>query len=317
MICNDIKIFSQNIWKNNLIINTILEVNANFDIIFIQEPSWSTICSISSSWNYEGKSLVGIINYPNWLTFARTSESENDFPRVVIYINIRLSSFCFSLHKDVINHRDILLVSFFNNNDIFWLMNIYSDSFYSVLKYLKNTEASIQNLLIMTGDFNIQDSLWNSSFLHYFSISDNLLIIANSFNLDLSIPTNQVSTRYSNNVNDSNLVIDLMFLYNSSNELDNHLIHLEWHLILDHAPLTIIIPIIKESVNLTKHLIIKDNKEKAPFIKNITTSIRNLNISNLSDIASLDRAVNDFANMVKSAWEKNLKIINITKYSKS
>ena len=39
MICNDIKIFSQNIWKNNLIINTILEVNANFDIIFIQELS--------------------------------------------------------------------------------------------------------------------------------------------------------------------------------------------------------------------------------------------------------------------------------------
>jgi len=90
-------------------VNIIFEVNTNFDIIFIQELSWSTICSLSSSQNYEGESLVGIINYPNWLTFARTSESKNDFPRVVIYVNIRLSSFCFSLCKDVINYRDILL----------------------------------------------------------------------------------------------------------------------------------------------------------------------------------------------------------------
>jgi len=140
-------------------VNTILKVNANFDIIFIQELSWSITHSIPSSWNCEGETLVGVVNYSNWLTFTRISEFKDDFPRVIIYINIRLSSFCFSLCKDVINHRDILLVSFFNNNDIFWLMNVYSDSSHFALKYLKDTEASIQNLLIMTGDFNIWDSL--------------------------------------------------------------------------------------------------------------------------------------------------------------
>ena len=135
--------------------NTILEVNFNYDIIFIQELSWYTICSIPSSRSCEGESLVSIVNHLNWLTFTRASETENDFPRVIIYINIRLSSLCFSLCKDVINHRDILLVLFFNNNDIFWLMNIYSDSSHSALKYFKDTEAYIYNLLIMTGDFNI------------------------------------------------------------------------------------------------------------------------------------------------------------------
>ena len=39
MICKEIKIFSQNVQKNFLLINTILEVKTNFDIIFIQEPS--------------------------------------------------------------------------------------------------------------------------------------------------------------------------------------------------------------------------------------------------------------------------------------
>jgi len=58
MILKDIKIFSQNVWKNSLIVNIILEVKSDFNIIFIQEPSWSTVHSILSSMNCEGDSLV-------------------------------------------------------------------------------------------------------------------------------------------------------------------------------------------------------------------------------------------------------------------
>jgi len=39
MIIKDIKIFLQNVWKNNLIVNTILETQFEFNIVFIQEPS--------------------------------------------------------------------------------------------------------------------------------------------------------------------------------------------------------------------------------------------------------------------------------------
>ena len=73
------------------------------------------------------------------------------------YINIYLSLFCFLLHKDIINHKDILLISFFSKNVCYFIMNIYSDSSYSALKYLKDTKVNINNLLIMTGDFNIRD----------------------------------------------------------------------------------------------------------------------------------------------------------------
>ena len=38
MIIKDIKIFSQNVWKNNMIVNTILKTQFFFDVIFIQEP---------------------------------------------------------------------------------------------------------------------------------------------------------------------------------------------------------------------------------------------------------------------------------------
>jgi len=281
MIFKDIKIFSQNFWKNSLIVNTILEVKFDFDIIFIQELSWFTVCSIPSSTNCEGELLVGVVNHLNWLTFIRNPESINDFSRVTIYINIRLSSLCFSLHKDIISFKDILLVSLFNNNNIFWLMNVYSDSSHPALKYLKDTKVNIHNLLIMTRDFNIHDSFWDPSFPHYSSISNNLLIIADSFNLDLSFPTNRVPTRYSNNKNDSNSVIDLMFLWSSLRKLDSHLIHLDWHLSLDHAFLMITIPIVEEYVNSFKCSISKDSDEKALFIKDVFLIFRNLNTFNI------------------------------------
>jgi len=159
MIYDNLKIFSQNVRKNLLIFNTILETQSQFNIIFIQELPWSTIHSIPNIISCKEKVLVGMPHYPNWLSFARTPSNQSDSPRVLAYINICLSSLCFSLQKDIINHRDILFTSFFNNNVCSFIMNVYSNSSHSALKYLKNTEVNIHNLLIMTGDFNIRDSL--------------------------------------------------------------------------------------------------------------------------------------------------------------
>ena len=91
-------------------------------------------------------------------------------------------------------------------------MNVYFDAFHSALKYLKDTKVNIQNLLIMAGDFNIRDSLWDSFFPHHSSISNNLIIIADSFHLSLLSSINQVPTRYTDNTNNTNSVIDLMFI---------------------------------------------------------------------------------------------------------
>ena len=171
-------------------------------------------------------------------------------------------------------------------------MNVYSDSSYLALKYLKDTEVNINNLLIMTGDFNIRDSLWDLSFPHHSSISDNLIIIADLFNLDLLIPTNPTPTRYSDTEGGANSVIDLIFLHSRSNKLNNHLIHPNWHLLSNHAPLTISIPITEENIILFRLLIPKNSKEKAAFVKEATIIIKSLNISNLTYCDKLEDIVN-------------------------
>jgi len=194
MIVKNLKIFSQNVWKNFLIVNTILETQSQFNIVFIQEPPWSEIHRIPSSLDCEDETLMGTTHHPNWLSFARIPSEGLDSPRVITYINICFSSFYFLLHKDIINHRDIILISFTNNHICYYIMNVYSDSSHSALKYLKDTEVNIDNVLLMTGDFNIRDSLWDPSFPFHSSISDDLIIIANSFNLSLSTPINLLQT---------------------------------------------------------------------------------------------------------------------------
>ena len=159
MILKNLKILSQNIQKNHLIINTILETQSHFDIILIQEPPWFVIHKVPSTSSSEGENLIGTVHHPNWLLFAINPVNKVTSPRVTTYINIHLSSLHFSLLSDIINHTDILLISFTNNRTQYFIMNIYSDSSHSALKYLKDIEVNIDNVLAITDDFNIRDSL--------------------------------------------------------------------------------------------------------------------------------------------------------------
>ena len=198
-----------------------MEINRDFNIIFIQEPPWLTICSIPSSLSNEGETIVGASNHPNWVTFSRNPSNDNDYP-LISYINICLTSLWFSPWKDIFNHRNVCCFSFFNNSKIFFLLNIYLDSNQSTLKYLKDIEANICNVLIMTSDFNIRDSNWDLDYPFYSVHNDLLFDIVDTFNLSFSYSTYSVSIRYLDNSENSNSVINSMFLRLNSSELDNH-----------------------------------------------------------------------------------------------
>ena len=169
----------------------------------------------------------------------------------------------------------------------------------------------------MMGDFNIYDSLWDPSYIHHSSISNDLFVIADSFNLSLSYSTDQVSTRYLDNTNDSNSVINLMFLHSDSSELNTHHIHLEWCLTSDHTPLTITISITEEHIDTYKRTITKNSKEDHMFIKEVITSFTKLDTSSISNIPDLEEVISDFVNIVQHTWMKYSKLIKITRYSKS
>ena len=236
--------------------------------------------------------------------------------RVTAYINNRLVSLCFSLQTDIINHTDILLLSFTSNHFQYFILNIYSDSAHMALKYLKDIEVNIDNILVMTGDFNIRDSLWNSLFPHHSFISDDLLLIADFFQLVLLMPTNPFPTRYLDTVEEANLTIDLMFLRCDSIELNQHSIHPNWWLISDYAPLSITISIANEFITISKLSIQQNSKQENIFIKEVISVFQNLDTFNISNKKCLKNTVNSLNLLINQAWNKNAKRLRITRYSK-
>ena len=75
-----------------------------------------------------------------------------------------------------------------------FIINVYSDNQQSALKYLKNTKMNLNNVLIMTENFNIRDNDWDLLYLHHSTHADTVRKIADSLNLELSSPIDQIST---------------------------------------------------------------------------------------------------------------------------
>ena len=93
------------------------------------------------------------------------------------------------------------------------------------------------------------------------------MIIAYSFNLVLSIPINPCPTRYSDIAEEANSVINLMFLWYGSTEINQHSIHPNCYLFLDHALLSITISIVDELINTSDLLIQQNSKQEIAFVE--------------------------------------------------
>ena len=66
-----------------------------------------------------------------------------------------------------------------------FLLNVYFDSQQSTLKYLKDIKVNLNNVTIMTGDFNICDSNWDPFYPYHSIHADTLCEISDSLSLEL------------------------------------------------------------------------------------------------------------------------------------
>jgi len=239
-----------------------------------------------------GDLLYGTPNHPDWTLFIRQDTTQENYAKVATYVNKRLAKMRFTLRLDIINHRDINVLAFHNDQDTNYIINIYSDSNQTALQALWKSMTNIDKTIILTKDFNIRDSDWDPNYRHHSSHTDNLITIADSLGLELSPLLNPGPTRFADNPRDTNSVIDLVFLPLSNIGFGRHTLHPKICRPPDYVPLIIEIGIRKVNTNINIWSIKKDNKEEKEFISSLIQGVQSLDTSPIRSQANLESITN-------------------------
>ena len=154
---------------------------------------------------------------------VRFLQDSEQTPRVMCFIHSRLSRLCFALKRDIVDHRDIQLLSFFNRGRCQFLMNVYSDDLHTAVNFLSREALNIPNLLYMGRDFNIRGAEWDPSVSSHPAAGQSLRDLADSYSLVHSLPVLSIPTHYSDISSHANSVIDLIFLGINCAQITHHI----------------------------------------------------------------------------------------------
>ena len=202
---------------------------------------------------------------------------------------------------DIVNHRDINVLAFHCDQNTNFLINIYSDSNQTALHFLQQNTVNLDNAVIITGDFNIRDSDWDPHTHHHSIHTDDLLTIADSLGLEFSSPLNPGPTRYADNPQDSNSVLDLVFIPPDNIGFSKNILYPEIQKPSDYILVTMEIGIQGISIDINKWSIRRDSKEEKNFISSIINGVKNLDTSNIVTKEDLENAVQQLAAIFEHA----------------
>ena len=133
-----LRIFSQNVRRNALHVDTILSaLVGQYDIVFIQEPPWNTVRLAPSSKSREGEAVIGAPMHPDWMYLARPVQRGEERPRVLSYVSRRLEHLRPSLRLDIVNSPDVVLLELMNGGEEIRLLNVYNSSGCEALEHLE------------------------------------------------------------------------------------------------------------------------------------------------------------------------------------
>ncbi|PPR06529.1 hypothetical protein CVT26_000452, partial [Gymnopilus dilepis] len=283
--------------------DVFLESNVNaFDIVFIQEPPWRHIRSAPSAHNKEGEDVVGPPMHPAWKLLMRPPQN-GEPPRVIAYVSTCLNSYRPAIRRDFVDHRDLLLLSLFAEGAISYLLNVYSDSEHTAIRFLADKQDVIPQLNYMGGDFNCHSSVWDGNVPHHRTTPISLLDSAASLGLDLALPFNPGPTHYPHDERLRPSVIDLIFVHPQAALSSNvrRLTNLRGP--SDHVPLGSSVPL--GTATRTGMPISLPDENVEQFLSDITDSIKAINVALLEPDTpdQVDALAKAIASAFRSAWE--------------
>ena len=231
------------------------------------------------------------------------------------FIHSRLSRLRFALRRDIVDYRDIQLLSFFNRGRCQFLMNVYSDDLHTAVDFLSRKALNIPNLLYMGRDFNIRDAEWDPFVSSHPTAGQSLRDLADSYSLVRLLPVLSVPTHYSDISGHANSVIDLIFLGINCAQV-THCIEPDLRRPSDHAPLIVDLPIASENIQVYRKVLKQDSEEEAAFLLSVSERLSQLDFSALDSVAGLDMLSEAISGLFADCWATYAKRITVTSRSK-
>jgi hypothetical protein len=131
-----------------------------YDLLMLQELPWAFVKNAPSSSSWEGEAVVGPPISPNWGCIFCPS-SVDDPPHVVMYFNVHIKPLRPSYCRDLIDHRDIVILSLGLGAGCSLFANVYSDANHTAITALHKGVWTWPNLMVMGGHFNVRHKSWD------------------------------------------------------------------------------------------------------------------------------------------------------------
>ena len=141
--------------------------------------------------------------------------------------------------------------------------------------------------------------------------------MVDNFGLELSTSINPVSTQYVDNSQDSNSVLDLIFLRTRLEKFNNYTISLVLQSLSDHTSLSVSIIIEKEFIQEKKKSIVRNSNKEKEFVNELRYRIDSMATSNITNCEILKHITQEFTFIIEDFWNKFSKLVSIIKRSKA
>jgi Endonuclease-reverse transcriptase len=311
-----LRIFSQNVNGNYAYTDSLLsDLYENYDLLFLQEPPWWYIRAAPSSSSRDGTDVIGGPLNPNWGCLVRLLGLDSP-PRVMVYFSNHIANHRPGLHRDLVDHRDILLFSLGLGGDTLFYANVYLESQHTAILWLFDHVLELPALQLMCGDFNVRHRSWDPGGPETSVHADRLLMAAGGCGLALGLPTMAGLTHFSPQWGFGDTVIDLMFIWVEDSLVLRYNIRVDVRGQSDHVPLTVVLPGPESYIPATRWTISADSDEEEAYLVAVLSRLQPLLQWRGDSMAEIDEVVKAISDVFATAWSAHAKEKCLSKNSK-
>jgi hypothetical protein len=208
-----LQIYCQNVGrKHNWTINLSEQMKSRFDILFLQEPPWATVRYTTSLTEKDRVPVKGPPIHPDWISlYPKRFDLAKDQPHVLAYVNHAIRLIKPKLCSNIVNYRNVMIVTVRGHLGPLHLMNMYSDENGSAIQYIKDHLEVFLDLGYMGGEFNCPSSHWDATVLCGHPMATRLMECATSLNMERVAPPLGQVTHLLYNAAIHGSILNLMF----------------------------------------------------------------------------------------------------------